>query len=111
MLAQKLSWQAARLNDRSPFAFIDGLLRFSVVFLYSLRPAIGGTAKTWAGIESDSRALKGLVKLGDAREGFGLRSDGAHAGDDEYVFIGSIAPRLYLSSRIEMNFSRGLVQG
>jgi hypothetical protein len=69
-------------------------LRFRVVFFFSLRPAIEGTAKTWVGIEPDSRELEGLVKLGDAREGFGWRSDGAHSHDDEYVFIDSVSPDL-----------------
>ena len=55
-------------------------------------------------------ALAGLKPKGGVLESFGLRGYGAHSNDDEYVFIDSIAPRLYLSSRIVMDIGRGLVQ-
>jgi len=40
-------------------------------------------------------------------ERFGLLSFGAHSNDDEYVLIDSIEPRLYLTTRLIMDFSRG----
>jgi glutamate carboxypeptidase len=43
-------------------------------------------------------------------ERFGLQSFGAHSNDDEYVLIDSIEPRLYLATRLIMDFSRGLVR-
>jgi glutamate carboxypeptidase len=42
-------------------------------------------------------------------ERFGLLSFGAHSNDDEYVLIDSIEPRLYLATRLIMDFSRGLI--
>jgi glutamate carboxypeptidase len=42
-------------------------------------------------------------------EGFGLSGGGAHSSDAEYVLIDSIAPRLYLATRLIMDFSRGAV--
>lgn len=43
-------------------------------------------------------------------ERFGLQSFGAHSNDDEYILIDSIEPRLYLATRLIMDFSRGLVR-
>jgi len=43
-------------------------------------------------------------------ERFGLQSFGAHSNDDEYILIDSIEPRLYLTTRLIMDFSRGLVR-
>lgn len=40
-------------------------------------------------------------------EGFGLSGGGAHSSDAEYVLIDSIAPRLYLTTRLIIDFSRG----
>jgi len=42
-------------------------------------------------------------------ERFGLLGFGAHSNDDEYILVDSIAPRLYLATRLIMDFSRGLV--
>jgi glutamate carboxypeptidase len=55
-------------------------------------------------------ALAGLNPKGGVLESFGLRGFGAHSNDNEYVFIDSISPRLYLSSRMVMDIGRGLVQ-
>jgi len=41
-------------------------------------------------------------------ERFGLLSFGAHSNDSEYVLVDSIEPRLYLTTRLIMDFSRGL---
>ena len=38
----------------------------------------------------------------------GLQGFGAHTTVNEYVLIDSIAPRLYLSVRLIMDFARGL---
>jgi glutamate carboxypeptidase len=42
-------------------------------------------------------------------EGFGLSGGGAHSSNAEYVLIDSIAPRLYLATRLIIDFSRGAV--
>ena len=42
-------------------------------------------------------------------EGFGPSGGGAHSSDAEYVLIDSIAPRLYLATRLIIDFSRGAV--
>ena len=43
-------------------------------------------------------------------ERFGLLSFGAHSNDNEYILVDSIEPRLYLATRLIMDFSRGLVK-
>lgn len=43
-------------------------------------------------------------------ESFGLRGYGAHANTEEYIFIDSIAPRLYLSTRMVMDIGSGKVR-
>jgi glutamate carboxypeptidase len=43
-------------------------------------------------------------------ERFGLQSYGAHSNDDEFILIDSIEPRLYLATRLIVDFSRGLVR-
>jgi glutamate carboxypeptidase len=43
-------------------------------------------------------------------ERFGLQSFGAHSNDDEFILIDSIEPRLYLATRLIIDFSRGLVR-
>lgn len=43
-------------------------------------------------------------------ERFGLLSFGAHSNDNEYILIDSIEPRVYLATRLIMDFSRGLVK-
>jgi len=42
-------------------------------------------------------------------ERFGLRGAGAHSSDAEYILISSIVPRLYLATRMIMEFSEGRV--
>jgi glutamate carboxypeptidase len=44
---------------------------------------------------------------GGVLESFGLRGYGAHSNDDEYVFVSSIAPRLYLAARMVMDVGSG----
>jgi glutamate carboxypeptidase len=60
----------------------------------------GGTDAAFAALKTKNPVL----------ERFGLLSFGAHSNDDEYVLIDSIEPRLYLASRLIMDFSRGLVR-
>ena len=55
-------------------------------------------------------AFAGLKPKGGVLESFGLRGHGAHSNDDEYIFIDSIEPRLYLSTRMVMDVGRGLVK-
>jgi glutamate carboxypeptidase len=55
-------------------------------------------------------AFAGLRPKGGVLESFGLRGFGAHSNDDEYIFIDSIAPRLYLSTRMVMDAGRGAVR-
>ncbi len=43
-------------------------------------------------------------------ERFGPLSFGAHSNDDEYILVDSIEPRLYLATRLIMDFSKGLVR-
>jgi glutamate carboxypeptidase len=52
-------------------------------------------------------AFAALNTVNPVVERFGLLSFGAHSNDDEYVLIDSIEPRLYLASRLIMEFSRG----
>jgi glutamate carboxypeptidase len=52
-------------------------------------------------------AYAGLRPKGGVIEGFGLRGYGAHANTEEYIFIDSIAPRLYLSTRMVMDIGSG----
>ena len=40
-------------------------------------------------------------------EGFGLRGFGAHTTNAEYILVNSIEPRLYLTTRMIMDISRG----
>jgi glutamate carboxypeptidase len=55
-------------------------------------------------------AFAGLRPKGGVLESFGLRGFGAHSNDDEYIFIDSIAPRLYLSTRMVMDVGSGKVK-
>jgi glutamate carboxypeptidase len=55
-------------------------------------------------------AFAGLKPKGGVLESFGLRGFGAHSNDDEYIFIDSIEPRLYLSTRMVMDVGSGKVQ-
>jgi glutamate carboxypeptidase len=43
-------------------------------------------------------------------EGLGLMGFGAHSNDAEYILLDSIEPRLYLSTRLIMDFADGKVQ-
>jgi glutamate carboxypeptidase len=58
----------------------------------------GGTDAAFAALQTKNAVL----------ERFGLQSFGAHSNDDEYILIDSIEPRLYLATRLIMDFSRGL---
>jgi glutamate carboxypeptidase len=60
----------------------------------------GGTDAAFAGVKA-----KGAVV-----EGFGLSGFGAHSNDAEYIQIGSIAPRLYLTTRLIMDVSQDKVK-
>lgn len=57
----------------------------------------GGTDAAFAALKTDAPIL----------EGMGLRTYGAHSNEDEYIAISSIEPRLYLSTRLIMDFSLG----
>ena len=54
-------------------------------------------------------AFAGLRPKGGVLESFGLRGFGAHSNDNEYIFISSIAPRLYLSTRMVMDVGSGVL--
>lgn len=64
------------------------------------------TVSTGGGTDA---AFAGLKAKGAVVEGFGLRGYGAHSNDDEYILIDNIEPRLYLTVRMIMDFSRGKV--
>jgi glutamate carboxypeptidase len=55
-------------------------------------------------------AFAGLKPKGGVLESFGLRGHGGHSNDDEYIFIDSIEPRLYLSTRMVMDVGSGAVR-
>jgi glutamate carboxypeptidase len=54
-------------------------------------------------------AFAGLRPKGGVLESFGLRGGGAHSNNDEYILIKSIAPRLYLATRMVMEVGSGAV--
>ena len=54
-------------------------------------------------------AFAGLRPKGGVLESFGLRGYGGHSNDNEYIFISSIAPRLYLATRMVMDIGSGAV--
>jgi glutamate carboxypeptidase len=60
----------------------------------------GGTDAAFAALKTQNPVL----------ERFGLLSFGAHSNDDEYILIDSIEPRLYLASRLIMDFSKNQVR-
>ena len=64
------------------------------------RPMGGGTDAAYAAL----RARGGVL------EGMGLRGYGAHANTQEYIHLDSIAPRLFLSTRMVMDIGSGLVR-
>ena len=59
----------------------------------------GGTDAAFAAAETKAPVV----------ESWGLMGFGAHSNDAEYIFIDSIEPRLYLTARMIMDFSRGKV--
>ncbi|SIP92937.1 M20/M25/M40 family metallo-hydrolase [Pseudacidovorax sp. RU35E] len=59
----------------------------------------GGTDAAFAGLSGKAAVV----------ERFGLQGYGAHSADAEYVLIDSIAPRLYLTTRLIMDVSAGKV--
>jgi glutamate carboxypeptidase len=54
-------------------------------------------------------AFAGLKPKGGVLESFGLRGFGAHSNTDEYIFIDSIEPRLYLATRMIIDVGQGKV--
>jgi len=52
-------------------------------------------------------AFAGMRPKGGVLESFGLRGFGAHSNDNEYVFVSSIAPKLYLATRMVMDVGSG----
>jgi glutamate carboxypeptidase len=58
----------------------------------------GGTDAAFAGLGNGNAVI----------ERFGLLSFGAHSNEDEYILVDSIEPRLYLATRLIMDFSRGM---
>jgi glutamate carboxypeptidase len=56
----------------------------------------GGTDAAFAGLNNKKAVL----------ERFGLLSFGAHSNDEEYVLVDSIEPRLYLATKMIMDYSR-----
>jgi len=64
------------------------------------------TVSTGGGTDA---AFAGLKAHGSVVEGFGLRGFGAHSNDAEYILVDNIEPRLYLTVRMIMDFSRGKV--
>ncbi len=60
----------------------------------------GGTDAAFAALNTKNPVI----------ERFGLLAFGAHSNDDEYILVDSIEPRLYLATRLIMDFSRGLVR-
>jgi glutamate carboxypeptidase len=55
-------------------------------------------------------AFAALKSKGAVIEGMGLTGYGAHSNDAEYVVLTSIVPRLYLSTRLIMDFAQGKAQ-
>jgi glutamate carboxypeptidase len=55
-------------------------------------------------------AFAALKTKGGVIEGFGLSGHGAHSNDAEYVHISTIAPRLYLATRMIQDLSRQAVK-
>jgi glutamate carboxypeptidase len=57
----------------------------------------GGTDAAFAALNTKAPVI----------ERFGLQGFGAHSNDAEYIYIDSIEPRLYLLTRMIMDFSQG----
>ncbi len=64
------------------------------------QPEGGGTDAAFAALETRSPVI----------ERFGLQGFGAHSNSDEYVLLDSIVPRLYLATRLIIDFSQGKVR-
>ena len=64
----------------------------------------GGGPRQRGGTDTAFAALKAR---GPVIEGMGLSGFGAHSNEAEYIQIGSIVPRLYLSTRMIMDVSQG----
>jgi glutamate carboxypeptidase len=64
---------------------------------YSTVAAGGGTDAAFAALQARGPVL----------ERFGLQGFGAHSNDAEYITIDSIAPRIYLATRMIMDVSQG----
>jgi glutamate carboxypeptidase len=60
----------------------------------------GGTDAAFAALDTKSPVL----------ERFGLLGFGAHSNANEYVLVDSIEPRLYLTTRLIMDFSKGAIR-
>lgn len=60
----------------------------------------GGTDAAFAALQTKNAVI----------ERFGLQGFGAHSANDEYVLLDSIEPRLYLATRLIMDFAQGKVQ-
>ncbi len=54
-------------------------------------------------------AFAGLRPKGGVLESFGARGYGAHSNDNEYIVISSLAPKLYLATRMVMDVGSGKV--
>jgi len=61
------------------------------------RPTGGGTDAAFAALATRAPVI----------EGFGLRGFGSHSTNSEYILTESIAPRLYLATRMIMDISQG----
>ena len=57
----------------------------------------GGTDAAIAALDTKAAVL----------EGFGLRGEGMHSNDAEFILLSSIEPRLYLLTRVVMDVARG----
>jgi glutamate carboxypeptidase len=55
-------------------------------------------------------AFAALRARGGVLESFGLRGFGAHSNDNESVVLASIAPRLYLATRMIIDVGSGRVR-
>jgi glutamate carboxypeptidase len=55
-------------------------------------------------------AFAALENRGAVLEGFGLPGFGAHSNDAEFVYLNSVEPRLYLMTRVVMDFVAGKVE-
>ncbi|HET9578973.1 MAG TPA: M20/M25/M40 family metallo-hydrolase [Usitatibacter sp.] len=60
----------------------------------------GGTDAAFAALQTKNAVV----------ERFGLQGFGGHTGQDEYILIDSIEPRLYLTTRLVMDLSQGKVR-